>query len=185
MDRPILSVSIPAYNGEAFLAEAIEGIWQKNYRPMELIFVDGWSTDETARIANNLKSEGRSVIRYVSQTHTGKPAPGRNRGVKEAKGAIIGFLDQDDLWPADKLALQLPPLLNNPSLDVVCGHSQMLQLRGVVDGKRKFEAVGKPVDYTLLSSGLFKRRAFEKVGCFDESLKYFGDDLDWVMRARS
>jgi glycosyltransferase involved in cell wall biosynthesis len=184
MAPPLLSVIIPAYNGAAFLVEAIESIWQQNYQPLEIIIVDDGSTDETARIANNLKSEGRSVIRYVSQVHTGKPAPGRNRGLKEAKGKIIGFLDQDDLWPADKLALQLPQLLNNPSLDVILGHSQMLQLRGVVDGKHEFEAVGNPVDYTLLSSGLFKRTAFEKVGCFDESLKYFGDDLDWVMRAK-
>lgn len=180
MDRPLLSVIIPAYNGAAFLAEAVESIYQQNYRSLEIIIVDDGSTDDTARIAANFKDD----VRYVYQAHSGRPAAGRNRGVKESVGEIIGFLDQDDLWPANKLALQIPPLLNDVSLDVILGHTQMMQLTGATNGKREFEASSKPVDYMLLSSALFKRPVFEKVGFFDESLAYFGDDLDWFIRAR-
>lgn len=180
MNRPLLSVIIPAYNGEAFLAEAVESIYLQDYHPLELIIVDDGSTDNTARIAANLKED----VRYIYQSHSGRPAAGRNRGVKEAAGEIIGFLDQDDLWPANKLALQMPYLVNDGSLDVILGHTQIMQLTGMVDGKREFEAFAKSVDYMLLSSALFKRSVFEKVGFFDESLKYFGDDLDWFIRAR-
>jgi glycosyltransferase involved in cell wall biosynthesis len=180
MDHALLSVIIPAYNGAAFLAEAVESIYQQNYHPLEIIIVDDGSTDDTARIAASFKDD----VRYIDQPHSGRPAAGRNRGVKEAAGEIIGFLDQDDLWPANKLALQIPPLLNDASLDVILGHTQMLHLSSQVNGNRKFEATSKPVNYMLLSSALFKRPVFEKVGFFDESLTYFGDDLDWFIRAR-
>jgi glycosyltransferase involved in cell wall biosynthesis len=180
MARPMLSVIIPAYNGAVFLAEAVESVYQQNYHPLEIIIVDDGSTDDTARIAANFKGD----VRYVYQAHSGRPAAGRNRGIKESVGEIIGFLDQDDLWPANKLALQISPLLNDLSLDVILGHTQMMQLTSTVAGKREFEASSKPVDYMLLSSALFKRPVFEKVGFFDESLAYFGDDLDWFIRAR-
>lgn len=180
MNRALLSVIIPAYNGADFLAEAVESIYQQNYHPLEIIVVDDGSTDDTARIAADLKDD----VRYVYQAHSGRPAAGRNRGIKESVGEIIGFLDQDDLWPTNKLALQMPQLLSDASLDVILGHTQIMQLTGTVNGKREFEASSKPVDYMLLSSALFKRPVFETVGFFDESLQYFGDDLDWFIRAR-
>ena len=180
MERSLLSVIIPAYNGEAFLAEAVESIYKQDYHHLEIVIVDDGSTDDTARIANDFKG----VVRYLYQDHSGRPAAGRNRGIRESTGQIIGFLDQDDLWPVNKLALQVPQLLDDASLDVILGHTQMMQLTGIVAGKRQFEALSKPVDYMLLSSALFKRPVFEKVGFFDESLQYFGDDLDWFIRAR-
>lgn len=180
MDRPLLSVIIPAYNGAGFLAEAVESIYRQNYHPLEIIIVDDGSTDDTPRIAANFKNG----VRYIHQNHSGRPAVGRNRGVRESVGEIMGFLDQDDLWPANKLALQLPPLLDDLSLDVILGHTQMLHLSSQVKGEREFEATSKPVNYMLLSSALFKKPVFEKVGLFDESLTYFGDDLDWFIRAK-
>lgn len=182
---PFLSVIIPTYNGEAFLAEAVESIYLQDYNPLEIIVVDDASTDNTADIAKNFMEDARGVVRYITQPHFGRPAAGRNRGIKAAAGEIIGFLDQDDIWPENKLALQIPFLLNSDDpLDVVLGHTQMLHLTEPVNGQRQFEAVTKPVDYTLLSSALFKKPVFEKVGYFDETLQYFGDDLDWFIRAR-
>lgn len=180
MNRPLISVIIPAYNGAAFLAEAIESIHQQNYDPLEIIIVDDGSTDDTPQIAASFQND----VRYIHQIHHGRPAAGRNRGVRESAGGIIGFLDQDDLWPANKLALQIPHLLGESSLDVILGHTQMLHLSNHVDGKRTFAAMSEPVDYMLLSSALFKKSVFDKVGFFDESLAYFGDDLDWFIRAR-
>jgi len=180
MNRPLLSVIIPAYNGEAFLTEAVDSIHRQNYDPLEIIIVDDGSTDDTARIAESFKDD----VRYIYQAHHGRPAAGRNRGVKESAGEVIGFLDQDDLWPANKLDLQIPHMVDESSLDVILGHTQMLHLSNQVDGKRTFAAMSKPVDYMLLSSALFKKPVFGKVGLFDESLAYFGDDLDWFIRAR-
>lgn len=179
MARPSLSVIIPAYNGAAFLAEAVESICLQDYHPLDIIVVDDGSTDDTARVAGSLKA-----VRYVRQAHSGRPAAGRNRGIRESVGEIIGFLDQDDLWPADKLAVQIPCLANDASLDVVMGRTQILHLRDESSGAPEFETRTKPVDYTLVASALFRRSVFEKVGYFDETLAYFGDDLDWFVRAR-
>lgn len=179
MARPLLSVVIPACNGAGFLAEAVESIRRQDYQPLEIIVVDDGSTDDTARLVGGLGCE----VRYIYQAHSGRPAAGRNRGIKESVGEIVGFLDQDDLWPADKLAVQMPCLLEDASLDVILGHTQILHLGDTVDGKREFQAHER-VDYLMLSSALFKRRVFDKVGAFDETLVYFGDDLDWFIRAR-
>jgi glycosyltransferase involved in cell wall biosynthesis len=184
-ERPLLSVVIPAYNGESFLAEAVESIYSQDYHPLEIIIVDDASTDNTAGVARSFMGDLRGEVRYLYQAHFGRPAAGRNRGIKASAGAIIGFLDQDDIWPEYKLALQVPYLLNDDDpLDVVLGHTQVLHLAEPINGVRKFEATTEPVDYMLLSSALFKRPVFEKVGCFDETLQYYGDDLDWFIRAR-
>jgi glycosyltransferase involved in cell wall biosynthesis len=178
-NAPLLSVIIPAYNAAGCLAEAVESIRRQEYEPLEIVIVDDGSSDETARTAASLPGD----IRYIYQEHTGRPAAGRNRGVRESAGSIVGFLDQDDLWPEDKLAVQLPPLLAEPAPDVVLGLAQILRLKPQEDGSRVFEPDPNIVDYTLLSSALFKRPVFETVGPFDESLAYFGDDLDWFIRA--
>lgn len=185
MARPLLSVIVPAYNGEAFLAEAVESIYRQDYHPLEIVIVDDASTDNTDGIARSFIGDARGEVRYIYQAHFGRPAAGRNRGIRAAAGEIIGFLDQDDIWPENKLALQMPYLLNNEDpLDVVVGHTQMLHPTEQANGERQFEAATTPVDYMLLSSALFKRPVFEKVGYFDESLRYYGDDLDWFIRAR-
>ena len=93
MDKPFVSVIIPAYNGEAYLAEAVESTQRQNYHPLEIIIVDDGSTDGTAQIATSFKGE----VRYMYQPNSGGPAAGRNRGLKMARGEVIAFLDQDAL----------------------------------------------------------------------------------------
>lgn len=185
MERPLLSVIVPTYNGASFLEEALESVCAQNYRPLEIIVVDDASTDATLEVARRFMGDARAALRLMSQPHAGCPAAGRNRGIKASTGQIIGFLDQDDIWPAHKLALLLPHLLSEDEpLDVVLGHTQMMQLTTPDAGRRTLEAAVDPVDYMLLSSALFKRHVFETVGDFDESLRYFGDDLDWFIRAK-
>jgi glycosyltransferase involved in cell wall biosynthesis len=179
MDQPLVSVIIPAYNGEAYLAEAIESIRRQNYHPLEIIIVDDGSTDCTAQIATSFKGE----VRYAYQPNSGGPAAGRNRGLKMARGNVIGFLDQDDLWSENKLELQLECMANDPALEIVLGRTQIMRLTGFVEGKPKFEFFSEPLTNVLLGSALFKKRVFDKVGLFDETLP-ISDDLDWFMRAR-
>jgi glycosyltransferase involved in cell wall biosynthesis len=180
MDQPLVSVIIPAYNGEAYLAEAVESIRRQNYNPLEIIIVDDGSTDGTAQIATSFKGE----VRYVYQPNSGGPAAGRNRGVKMAHGSVIAFLDQDDLWPANKLALQVPRLVEDPSLEVVLGRIQTIRLSQSADGKLDFVNFRGPRIHMLLSCAIFRKSVFDKLGFFDETLQYCSDDLDWFMRAR-
>jgi glycosyltransferase involved in cell wall biosynthesis len=180
MDDLFVSVIIPAYNGEAYLSEAVESIQRQNYHPLEIIIVDDGSTDGTARIATSFKG----AVRYIYQPNSGGPAAGRNRGLKMARGEVVAFLDQDDLWPANKLALQIPRLVEDPSLEVVSGRVQAIQLSQSADGKLEFVGFLGPRIQMLLSCAIFRKSVFDKLGFFDEALQYCSDDLDWFMRAR-
>ena len=92
MDEPRLSVIVPVYNGERFLGEALSSVCSQCVIPMEIVVVDDGSTDGTAKIARDF-----DLVRYVPQENGG-PAAARNRGVENARGDLLAFLDHDDLW---------------------------------------------------------------------------------------
>jgi glycosyltransferase involved in cell wall biosynthesis len=174
----MVSVIIPVYNGEAFLAEAIESVLIQSYRPIEVIVVDDGSTDGTAAVASRFK-EG---VRYIHQHNSG-PAAARNSGLRVARGELIGFLDADDLWVENKLELQLGRLAGDLSVQIVIGLVQSVEKIRVVDGKPRFEKLSNPTVPLMVGSALFKRPVFDKVGFFDET-QHFCEDWDWFMRAR-
>src|SRR5579871_1893267 len=93
------SVIIPVYNAEAFLAQAVESVRRQTVKPLEIIVVDDGSTDNSAQVAARLD------VHYIYQPNRG-PAAARNRALTAARGQFIAFLDADDLWPDNKLAMQ-------------------------------------------------------------------------------
>jgi glycosyltransferase involved in cell wall biosynthesis len=111
---PQVSVIIPAYNGRAYIAEAIESVLGQSFTDFELLVVDDGSTDDTAAI---IQTYGRRV-RYLYKTNGG-PGSARNLGIQQAKGEYIAFLDQDDLWLPNRLAEQVPVLQQDPQLGMV------------------------------------------------------------------
>lgn len=177
--KPLISVTIPVYNGERYLAEAIESMLAQTYRPIEIVVVDDGSTDSSADVAERFSPP----VRYCFQPNSG-PAAARNTGLKMARGDIIGFLDQDDIWPAGKLALQVPYLVENPSLDIVLGRMQAIRLSRSADGEPEFVDLLGPQIQMMLTCAIFRKSVFDKVGLLDETLEYYSDDLDWFMRAR-
>ena len=175
---PLISVIIPVYNGEEYLAEALESVIAQAYRPIEIIVVDDGSTDGTATVASRFNES----IRYTYQQNSG-PASARNRGLRMALGKVIGFLDADDLWVENKLELQLGRLASDPSLQFVIGLAQSVEILGLVDGKHRLGKLSDPTFFPNVGSMLFKRAVFDAVGFLDETLR-FCEDWDWLMRAR-
>jgi teichuronic acid biosynthesis glycosyltransferase TuaG len=98
---PTVTVIIPAYNAEAFLARAIRSVEAQSFRDFEIIVIDDGSTDGTADVAQSFGS-----ARFVGAPHLGAAAA-RNRGLEEAGGDLVAFLDADDEWLPEKLARQL------------------------------------------------------------------------------
>ena len=98
MDKPLVSVIIPAYNRAHTVAESIDSVQQQTYPNIEVIVVDDGSTDDTQAV---LGKYGTS-IRNIRQENAGQVGA-RNRGIREARGDIITFLDSDDLLAADLL----------------------------------------------------------------------------------
>ena len=174
MSQPI-SVVIPVYNGAAFLEEAVGSIRRQKVPVAEIVVVDDGSTDESVAIASRLGDD----IRIVSQANAG-PAAARNRAIGMARHDVIAFLDADDLWPDDKLELQLPLLLEDPSVDMVLGLLEFFREDPERPGQRQTQP---PVFLFVVGCGLYRRRVFDSVGTFDESMR-FGEDTDWFLRAR-
>lgn len=171
-----VSVVIPAYNGAAFLPDAVASVRAQRYEPMEILVVDDGSTDATSAVAESLG------VRVVRQTNQG-PAAARNAGIGKTSGALIGFLDADDLWTGDKLAREVQPFRDDPELEVVQGLTQEARLVRGADGAVSYENFLAPFISVSMGSALFRRGAFERIGMLDPSLR-FGEDLDWFVRAR-
>ena len=176
--NPLLSVITPVHNGEAFLAEAIASVRRQDCDPPEIIIVDDGSTDGTPGVIASLGDD----IHVIRQTNRG-PSAARNRALEIARGEVIGFLDADDWWPEDKLQLQLPYLLQDPSLDVAMGRVQYVAMPGIDLPDINFEDDENRLTCINLGAGLFRKAIFDRVGLFDESLR-FSEDQDWFLRAR-
>ncbi|MHB8974346.1 MAG: glycosyltransferase family 2 protein [Pirellulaceae bacterium] len=102
MNAPTVSVVIPCYNRACFIAEAIQSALRQTHPPLEVIVVDDGSTDQSADVA----AAFGPPVRVISQINQG-PSAARNRGIAEARGEWIAFLDSDDLWEPQKLSLQM------------------------------------------------------------------------------
>jgi glycosyltransferase involved in cell wall biosynthesis len=98
---PKVSVIIPAYNAEKFLERAIRSVLAQAFDDYEIIVVDDGSTDKTAEVASSFKEV------HLFHQERSRQAAARNRGIKEAQGSYIAFLDADDEWLPDKLKQQL------------------------------------------------------------------------------
>ena len=172
---------IPVLNGEAFLYDAVHSILQQAYQPLELLIVDGGSTDTTASIAASFGDAVRFIPPYPE--HGLGSARNRNTGLRLAQGNIIAFLDADDLWSTNKLQLQLAHFSADPTIDIVLGRTQKIQHIGFQDGKAQFKNWKDPELALSPGSALFRKTVFDTVGPFDETLR-FANDWDWFMRAR-
>ena len=177
--KGLVSVVIPAYNAEAFIASAIDSVLAQSYRLLEIIVVDDGSTDATARIA---ESYGAPVTCFRRE-NSGPPVA-RNRGILAAQGEYIGFLDADDLYEPGRIDLQVSKLHHNPGIDIVIGGVIREQLATGPDEPMAFKPM-EPDPHTYIALGLclMRREIFERVGVLEPSLRHC-DDWDWMMRAR-
>ena len=192
MTPPLVTVVVPVFNGQAFLDAAITSALSQSYEPLEVIVVDDGSTDESSRIA------AQRGVAVLHQPHRGVSAA-LNAGVAAAGGEMIAFLDADDLWPSDRLAIQVPELLRRPELGFVMAHA----IQFVESGEKlppwltdqwlaSVRSPGKPppppsgrgvtAPVPLPRTMLARTQVFERTGGFDENLD-LGEDLDWLMRA--
>ena len=102
-----VSVIIPTYNHRDFVMETLESVFAQTFTDYEVIVVNDGSPDDTAEVLRPYVEGGQ--IRYIEQPNAGQAAA-RNRGLVEAKGEFIAFLDDDDVWPPDKLGRQVERL---------------------------------------------------------------------------
>ena len=167
-----ISVIIPTFNAERFIAETLHSVYQQSQKPSEVILVDDGSKDQTLTIVKEQFKE----VEVVEQDHTGMPTAGRNTGLKLASSDFITFLDQDDIWPPGTLERHVKVFQEYPEVQLSKG-----MVSAFVDdiGQRQ-----TPTNQFLLSSLMLRSSVFKEVGRFDETMRFYGTDLEWIYRFR-
>jgi glycosyltransferase involved in cell wall biosynthesis len=178
----VVSIIIACYNGEAYLPHAIESALAQTYQWIEVVVVDDGSTDRSSEIAQ------RYPVRYIHQENRGVSSA-RNLGIQVSQGAIVAFLDADDLLRQDAIDAGVGVLAAHPECAMAVGdHVFVAEDSSYLANSRKgmlpafhYEALLRSNFIEMTSSVLFRRSVLDKVGGFNTALKA-AEDYDLYLR---
>lgn len=188
-DLKLVSVVIPTYNYGRFVEEAIRSVLVQTYSETEILVVDDGSTDGTDAIV----SAYRDTVQYIKQCNMGVSAA-RNRGVAEANGSYIAFLDADDVWMPRKLELQLDEAEGSGKIGLVYCGMYYIDQHGRIVGEEKCRARSDTLRSLLVegnvitgssSAALVPTRLIKTLGGFDMALSLSADWDMWIRIASS
>ncbi|HJP92357.1 MAG TPA: glycosyltransferase [Pyrinomonadaceae bacterium] len=183
---PLVSVIMAVHNRETSVARAINSVLAQTYRNLELIVVDDGSSDGTRDVIERLGSP----VTVITQAHAGVYVA-RNRALRHAQGELVAFIDSDDAWMPDKLALQVP-LMRRPEVGLVFGDA--IHVTAPKDGAPRTGSTsfrvspprrGRVADhfascnFVPTCTVLVRRSCLEEVGGFSEANKISADYLAW------
>ncbi|MDD4274563.1 MAG: glycosyltransferase [Desulfobacter postgatei] len=172
----LVSVIMPCYNAEQFLEESVSSVLNQTYKNLELIVVDDGSTDRSLDILKKIQTKDKRL--HIIQQKNKGPAPARNKGLKNARGNFIAFLDSDDFWDLTFIEKLEKALSSKPELKLglaYCGWQNI----GLSANKSKPFI---PPDYNQMNlserflegcrwpihAPLIKKACFDKIGGFNE-----------------
>jgi glycosyltransferase involved in cell wall biosynthesis len=131
MESPIISIIVPVYNGEDFIAKTIDSALSQTFRNFELIVVDDASTDGTKDIIESFADN--RIVCVFNRENVGA-AVTRNNGIAASRGRYIAFLDGDDLWHPDKLEKQIS-FFESTGAGAVYSHYNIIDEKGRCVGR--------------------------------------------------
>ena len=170
---PAVSVVIPLYNTERYIAESVRSVLAQTFKDFELIVIDDGSGDKGPAIAREFADPR---IRVITQDNRGL-AGARNSGIRAAKAPIVGLLDADDVWHPEKLARHVAHLAANPEIGVSFSHSRLIDDVGAPLGLQQSPA-DRPIGIAELfcrnpvgngSSPVIRRAALDAIAFFDDT----------------
>jgi glycosyltransferase involved in cell wall biosynthesis len=184
-----VSVIIPTYNRGPYIAEAIRSVLGQTYPRVEIIVADDGSTDDTRELVAQF---GQGVT-YLQLPHRGQPAATRNAGLRATEGEYVAFLDSDDLFLPDKLALQVAALEPHPEAGLAYSNGYFFRDDPQVPIGRALDGLPTPTGDALpdLLRGNFltspvvlvRRACLEVAGFFDEDPALFiAEDYELWLR---
>jgi glycosyltransferase involved in cell wall biosynthesis len=182
----VISAIIPTYNRALHLERAIGSVLAQRQPCDELIVVDDGSTDGTSALVERLAVGSVVPLRLLRQENRGASAA-RNLGIREARGALIAFLDSDDWWLPEKLALQASAMAAQP--DILISHTRELWFRRGqrVNQKKKHDpphgdifAASLGMCVVGMSTVMARQQLFDRYGLFDEALPCCEDYDLWL-----
>ena len=180
----LVSVVIASYDMAAYLPLAVRSALAQTYPNVEVLVIDDGSNDDTAAAIAPLQADAR--VRYYRQANAGQ-AVAKNRGVRLARGEYMAFLDADDFWAPDKLALQMP-LFGRPEVGVVYSRLWYVDEAGRVlraSSNALFRGrVSAPLfirNFIGFGTSIVRKACFEQTGGFNETIG-MGIDYDLWLR---
>lgn len=184
-----ITVIVPAYQAEAFLANTLTSVAKQTNLPLELIVVDDGSTDQTCDVTESFaRTHPELAIRLLREPHRG-PGAARNAGVRAANSQWIAFLDADDLWHPEKLAKMADAIQAHPTANFLCHNEIVRSLDGAeraMDYSAGF-SFDKSIPRQLYARNFFSTSAVVCIratvlrwGGFDETLTSAQDYELWL-----
>ncbi len=178
MSELTISVIIPAYNAELYVAQCLDSVLNQTLPPNEIIVINDGSTDGTLRILENYGTQ----IRVENQPNRGS-AHALNWGVELATGNVLAFLDADDYWEPNKLAQQVTFMQTEPTIEACFCHVQQFispDLSAEIQAGIACPVGPQPGWHK--STMMIRRAAFDRVGRFGPTAMI--DFVEWFGRAR-
>jgi len=173
-----ISVIITAYNSTIHLLSCIDSILNQSYPPYEIIIIDDGSTTNIKKMIDSYK---RNEIKYYYQSNTGISGA-RNLGINKSSGNYIAIIDHDDVWPENKLQLEITRLLYDSSIVAVFGLVHQFYSPEVdEDYKKKYHFSSEISKARNAGTLLISKKDFLKVGLFNDKIKV-GDFIEWISR---
>jgi glycosyltransferase involved in cell wall biosynthesis len=180
---------MPAYNVAPYIGAAIESVLAQTHRDLELLITDDGSTDATATVAAHYAARDHRV-NLLRQPNSGISAA-RNQALRCSRGELLAIIDSDDLWEPEFLEAQVRILCARPEVDVVTGNGWFLGSR--LNGqpvRPTSDPRPQPDLLTILADeeaifimSVMRRRVYETIGGFDESLRTNEDYHYWLRAA--
>lgn len=183
MTTSAVSVVIPVFDGERFLAEALEGVVMQTRAAdvdLQVVVVDDGSTDGSVAVAQRFAGGG--PVEIVTHPDNRGVGAARATGLRHCRHDLVAFCDQDDVWTPDKLAVQLAAL-DAHRCDLALGHVEHFVEAGLERPawfRPRWGASAVPG--WLLGAALVRREVFDRFGDFDPSRRHGNDDVEWFAR---
>ena len=192
----MISVVIPLYNKEQSIASTLQSVCEQTYTEYEVLIVNDGSTDNSVNVVkdfiSHLEDRGIDGRWTLVNKPNGGVCSARNRGIEEAKGEYVALLDGDDQWDKDYLTEQVKMIRDFPEAamwginfaELNQGKLIRKLATALPDGYRGyvenyFQMKGRISDLFCSSSVLIQKEVFNKVGMFDERIKYAEDNDMW------
>lgn len=185
MDKdPLVSVVVPTHNRPEFLRKTLESILAQTYRHMEIFVISNGVNSKNQEVVESLND---SRLVYKDQKNSGGPSSPRNHGISLARGKYVAFCDDDDLWRANKIELQIKALEENNAFDLCYGKMMRFDENHVwsishEEGSSTFNSL-LYVNTVPISSLVVRKKMLHMWGTFlEDSCVGAAEDYEFLLR---
>lgn len=177
---PLVSCIIPVFNGERFIAAAIDSALEQTYAPIEIVVVNDGSTDGTKAVLAGYSEK----ITMIDQANAGVSFA-RMRGVAASSGSFLAFLDADDLWLPEKTEIQIDRLAARLEGGIcTCMIENFWEQEVADEGERLRGTKYDGPRMASMQGMMLSRKVFEHLGGLNTDISHF-DEIDLLLHAKA